>query len=805
MKVSAPTLVLMIKYFTILIFSSFCYQVLAADTNVPSTSQMEVIEVTAQKRVQSVQDVPMSLHALSSTAFDAFQINQASEVATLVPNVNSTRSISGTSNYYIRGVGMDGFNLSSVAAVGLYVDDVAIFNPMLANFTLFDIQRVEVLKGPQNTLFGKNTTGGAINFISNSPELHEKSGYGQVTLGNYHQRELDAAINLPANDHLNVRLSGFSHKRDGTVSSVIAGNNSDYNNTNHFGAKVQMAYQFNDHLAILASLYGGKQNQIAEVKTAMSPLDGQQVIQLDNQDLSKNHSSLLNPRNDIEALGGFLKITSTQNHYRFNAITSFEQVNSQRMDDWGSQHLPSAVYQSITYSATDTQSIAQELQWQSPIGNDIHWLVGLLYNKEKGDLLQAALIDPGGEGRPDDSIPDAGIGPMFDRGAWVEHSNQTFSAYGQMTYPVTPALNVTSGFRWTKQQLTPTVNAAGMMMDLPGQAFPLGSLGWYSLGNNDFDSQSDFMGFERAKNFLVANGGFPASADIDESFNEWGGKIALDYHVQPNVMIYSSVSRGFKMGAVNSNPTTAAFQSLLSSVVKPETLTTAEVGFKTDLLNNTFRMNGAIFKNIWHDYQFFLVYNPGNPAQLFASLVNLPEATSTGAELEMHWNASSTLKVNLGIGWLDTKVTDGELNTNGVPAQIIDGFQAQVSKGNKLTNAPEWNYNFAVSKQFTFDESDFTLNIHYHFVDEHIHQLAGNNSDNWVKNFSEKAVGITTLNGLYEFGEHREYQVSLWVKNVTDKRYCSERAIAPGTSPETVRLCVQNDPRAFGVTAKMVF
>ncbi|GAA6205904.1 TonB-dependent receptor [Thalassotalea sp. SU-HH00458] len=515
----------MLKKFNILSCFIFFIYFLPLTVYSEAVDPIEVIEVTAQKRVQSVQDVPFSIAAISSQTLSSAKIGHASEVTTLIPNVNATRSISGISNFFIRGVGMDGFNLSSVPAVGLYVDDVAIHSPVLANFALFDLQRVEVLKGPQNTLFGKNTTGGAINFFTNDANNEgDTSGFGELSLGNFNLIKAEGAISFPLTDKAGIRLSAYSHKRDGTVSSNIPNNTSEYNDINRFGARMKLLYIIDDNQQLSFSLYGGQQDQVAEIKTAMSPQDSQSIIDIDSQDLSKNYSSLINPPNDIDAYGGFLKFTSHSDTFIFNAISSFENVVSQRMDDWGGQQLQSSVYQSNIYNSTDTETLSQELQWQSALNNDIHWVFGLLYNIEYGNIFQAALIDPAGPGRPDDSIADEGIGPMFDRGAWIDHKSRTFSTYGQLTYPITENLNLTSGYRWTTQHLKPTVHAAGMMMDLPGQEFPLGSLGWYSIGNNDFDRFSDFMGFQRATQYITANGGFPASEQIDETFNEWGGK-----------------------------------------------------------------------------------------------------------------------------------------------------------------------------------------------------------------------------------------------------------------------------------------
>ncbi|MEP3414728.1 MAG: TonB-dependent receptor, partial [Gilvibacter sp.] len=277
------------------------------------------------------------------------------------------------------------------------------------------------------------------------------------------------------------------------------------------------------------------------------------------------------------------------------------------------------------------------------------------------------------------------------------------------------------------------------------------------------------------------------------------------YHVSPQLMLYSVLSRGFKMGAVNSNPTTAAYQSLLDKVVKPETLITAEFGFKSDLFKNSLRINGAFFKNWWQDYQFFLVNNPGDPADLFASLVNLPEAKSIGAELDIVWQVSPSLRVNLGVGWLDSQITDGNLDTTGIPEENIAGFQNQVVNGNVLTNTPKWNYNVLAVKSYQLTNSDIELSLHLSYFGKHTHQLEGNNSEAWVYNFSENSTALLTVNSLWSFGSAREYQIALWAKNLTNEQYCSERSIAPGTSPEFIRLCAQGESRSYGVTGKIRF
>lgn len=765
---------------------------------------LEVIEVTAQKRVQSIQSIPIAITAINDTELEKWQIIDASGIAQLAPNVNVTRSISGVYNYFIRGVGIDDFNLSSIPAVGLYIDDVAIQNPVLANFSLLDIERVEVMRGPQNTLYGKNTTGGAINFISHraapTPDLEGQLG---VFLGSDNLMRFKANANTGIGEDSAVSLTISHETQDGRVSGKHIDNHSDFHNRDRFSAKLNLTSKLTDTLDFQLAFYGGQQQQISEVKTLVTATNDSGIIDIDDFDLRKLDSPLVNPRNNLDTMGGFLKFVWQLGAHQLTSISAFEQVDSERMDDWGSQSLPSNVFQVITYNSSNTEAYSQEFQLLSPSDQNLTWLLGASVNVESGDILQTAYIDPAGPGRPDDGVSDAGIGPLFDRGAWVDVDTTSYSVYGQFDASYDEKNTLSMGLRWTSQSLTPTVHSAGMLMDSVERPFPLGTFGWYSLGNPGFDITRDFAGFSVIRNFIDANGGFPASANIDKTFNEWGGKVSLTHQLNQQAMVYGQISKGFKMGAVNSNPTTAAFQALLDNTVVPETLVTYEMGLKSQWLNDKLRLNVAAFWNDWQDYQFFLVYNPGNPANLFASLVNLPEARTRGVEIEATALLSDSWKLITGLGYIDAEVTDGELNTQLIAEPFRDGFQNAVLTGDRLPNTPEWVMNNTLEGSWELSQGDLSVRISHQFIDEHIHALAGNNSTIWQQNFSEKSVNLLSLSIQYIPNDFHNIRWLMWAKNLTDEHYCSERATIPGTNTETVRLCAQGQFREVGLGIMM--
>lgn len=764
-------------------------------------ADLEIIEVKAQKRIESIQDIPISLTAIDPNIADKLHLPNVSDLGALTPNLNVTRSIGGSYNFFIRGIGMDEFNLSSVPAIGLYIDEVAVINPMLASFSLFDVTQIEILRGPQNTLYGKNTTGGAINVYTHQPTIVEpQASQISLTLGNHELVHLKGAATWSNDDDLAVRFAGFSHQREGILEGTVQPRK-DFHNINRFGVRLNANWQLADSIEFQAGLTLGKQKQISEIKTLIRAHDDTGVIDLSRANLDQVSTAFIDPPNDIDAVAGHFKIQWQMDWANLNSITSFEHVQSERKDDWGAQNAPSSVYQIATFNATETTNYAQEFQLIS--NGSVDWIAGVLFSQESGDLLQTAYIDPAGPGRPDDAVPDAGIGPLFDRGSWVEQDTFNVSVYGQLAQPITDKLTLTIGLRATHQSLTPTVNAAGMLMDSPDRPFPLGTFGWYSVGNPEFDVFTDFAGFDDIERFVETNGGFPASAKIDKTFKEWGGKLALTYQFDSNTMGYASIARGFKMGAVNSNPTTSSFISLLDKVVEPELLITKELGIKSLAFNGQMRINAAIFENKWQQYQFYQVYNPGNPAQLFAALVNLPEAESYGAELEVNWLPSPDWRIDLGLGLLKTKVVNGTLNVDGIPEDSQQGFQNSVVSGNELTNAPDVTTNISIHRFVDLEYGELDLLLHYQYVGEHIHQLAGVNSTVWQENMTEKSVGIWSVNTAFSFGNASQYQIALWLKNITDERYCLERAIIPGLSAETDRLCAQSEPSSAGLSLKV--
>ena len=202
---------------------------------------LEEVVVTAQKRSESLQDVPIAMSAFTDDQLDRLGVQSAEQVLALVPNAGTVPQGGAKQNLFIRGVGTADFHLNVVGAVGAFLDDVSLNSPFAISFATYDMERVEVLRGPQNTLFGRNTTGGAVNYISRKPSVDDGlNGYIQGGVGRYSQLDIEGAVGFPLSDTVAVRIAGVSNTRDGAFNNVTLGE--DVGERDRQGLRAQLSW-----------------------------------------------------------------------------------------------------------------------------------------------------------------------------------------------------------------------------------------------------------------------------------------------------------------------------------------------------------------------------------------------------------------------------------------------------------------------------------------------------------------------------------------------------------------------------------
>lgn len=221
-----------------------------------SGQRLEEVVVTAQKRSESIQDVPISMQAMSGDDIQQMGISRSDEVLKLYPNLNISKQSENNTNIFIRGVGTADFHLNNVSAVGVYLDEVSINSPYGTSFSLFDMERVEVLRGPQNTLFGRNTTGGAVNFISRKPDPEQElNGYLMGTVGRDDELSAEGAVSLPMTDKLAMRISAVTNNRDNIWDNPLTDN--EWGEIERHAARVQLHWLPSEALDVFWNLHGG--------------------------------------------------------------------------------------------------------------------------------------------------------------------------------------------------------------------------------------------------------------------------------------------------------------------------------------------------------------------------------------------------------------------------------------------------------------------------------------------------------------------------------------------------------------------
>ena len=434
---------------------------------------IEEVVVTAQKRSESLQDVPISIRAFTGENLHELGISNSEDVLKLIPGGGILPQGGSKQNYFIRGVGTSDFHVNVVGAVGVYLDDVAINSPAAVSFSTFDTERVEILRGPQNTLFGRNTTGGAVNYVSRKPSIEDGlNGYVRAGYGRYDQVDAEGAIGIALGDKAAVRLSIISNQRDGVFDNITTGD--DEGSTDRLAFRGQILLAPNDDWEILASYrYGRNRSDPRPYKmvglldpndlTMPCPVPADQIIAenvpLCSDSLGNTHQVSdweevvggFPHKEKIDAHGGTLRISWDTGFATVTSISAYDQFELDFGED--SDGSPTIGFQFYQVGEWDTYS--QELRVVSPDDQNWRWMAGFYY------FLEEAVYNTTVRRIPAPFAP-SGVG-VFNTvpNTQVDQDNEVFSGFGQVEYDLQDNLTATAGFRWTNETKK-GVNAASV-------------------------------------------------------------------------------------------------------------------------------------------------------------------------------------------------------------------------------------------------------------------------------------------------------------------------------------------------------
>lgn len=716
---------------------------LADDTPAPNTSStadttgstLSKVVVTAQKREETVQEVPASISVLSGDKIRDTSLQSANEVTRFIPNASAgTTEGHGRPRWWIRGLGTGDQGANTVSPVGIYVDDVYIANISATGFPLFDQERVEVLRGPQGTLWGKNTTAGAINFISRKPTF-ERSGYAKASYGNYDDRVLEGAISdaLVA-DRLAARLSFRHQGRDGYNENIADSN--DRGALEDDAARLQFLAYINDDLEANLNLHARSYHDTGGYSTVSYGLrpDGSNRFgyRIDPKQGKVNYNAKYEVQ--IDQVGTNLNLNWQLGDLTLTSISAFEHFTRDGFSD--ADNTPQELQRSYAYA--DSQQWSQELRLASPREDRLNWVVGLHYFNEDLDSrnASAALNNP--------------FIPRYYNNLSYNQGTESYAVFGSSTFRFTEDFSVTAGLRWTRE----TKDIDLRRVQNQGQA-NFSNPDWWKPGS--------------VSSALVAN----AVQDARNTWSDWTYDLTPEYQISDNARVYLRYAYGFRSGGYN----TGATSQETVATVNPEYLTSYELGVKSEWLDGRLNANAALFYYDYEDIQLNIVSAVNN--QTVSRLANGAEGEAYGAEFELEAVPVQNLHLNFALGLLHTEFTDYTSGNNdysgnkfvrapNVSAVIGADYRIPLQVGGALVLATDWNTR---SRQYFFsnDQSQNMRTGGYTLGNARItYELPGDTTQvsAYVSNLTDKEYRNHTLPGGFQtagvmFGDPRTFGVSV--------------------------------------------
>ncbi len=647
----------------------------------PSTGlALEEITVSARRVEESLQNTPVAITALGAAAIEERHIQSVSDITQFAPNVqfDSAASESGggsSSQISIRGIGQTDYTITVEPGVGLYMDGVYIGKSVGSLMDTVDLERIEVLRGPQGTLFGKNTIGGAILLTSKRPGTEPEFSL-DLTTGRFDRFDVKTAIGAPINERLRVRLSGAVQTRHGHVERILTGERQ--GNKNAMSGRILAELDVTDSLRATFAVDGTRTREQSPGQITLkvdenaffAGLHNTIMFPACNPGLPGNDGRFSNPdcvnsqyvgslksrqntntgpnQSDSDVWGTNLTLDWDLDNLSIKSISAYRRTSVDVMQELAG--IPS--YLSNIGQDIDLKQISQEFQISGRTFNDkLRYLFGLFYLKEKGSQVFPVLLEP----------------VQFTSGGKID--NDSYAAFGQLNYQLTDAASITLGARYSYEK----------KRFLPQQQV-----------DNIPDIYEDFW-----ESFAIATGGtflvqegldlFPRiwTAASDKQFTP---SVTLDYRLTDEVLSYVTYSKGFKGGGF----TMRGFPPVIPGVTTPETdphkvipsfgpetAEMFELGFKTDLFDRRLRLNVAGFITNYKDLQ--LLTNTG-PSAFVPVLINGGDAKIKGIEVEGELLATEWLRLNGSIGYLDSKYK----------SLSPDAIAAGTLLSSKIPNSPKW-------------------------------------------------------------------------------------------------------------------
>jgi len=776
----------------------------ASTTQATADDGIGSIVVTAQRYESKLQDTPLSIVAVKGDDLAKQGIDSLKGLDTFIPNVAMGGTVAqgnAVVNVAIRGIGgaPQGF-ITQENAVGIYIDDILFAHPNGALLDLLDVDRIEVLRGPQGTLFGRNTAAGAIRYVTKKPSNYLE-GSVKLTAGSRNRFDVSGVLNIPLSDTLATRLSFSEKTKDGYIHRII-------DNTYVGGGKSttmrgQLRWEPTDRLTVNLSgdMIRTSDNGQPTVSVNFSPTDLYPAalygvaIPGDPPPSPAAYNSLraiapasVSPsgytdaasdfayyygqvRGRYEVYGGLVPDVNKYRSYgasgtvsydltdtvTVKSLTGYRDISQIQDQDWDRTPIPLVQLN----DRTDIKYFTQELQFNGQsFGDRLTWVGGLFYYWDKSDNTRRRF-DPSA-GANSAFMGDVGKG-SYENKLIVTKS---YAAFGQATYKVTDALSATVGLRWSKDEKEYNAFREGR-----GQICLAGGNEVAAVGN--------------PASCPPGSVSTPSQQTVSGSWSSLSPRFSLEYRWSPAVMTYVSAAKGFKGGGFNDTLQTRCYRSPLPDCglnkYKPENLWTYEVGLRSDLLDRKVRLNVTGFYTQYKDEQIQLA-DPGPPPLVYTVNGN---STVKGFEVEFLAAPVSHLLLRANLGYVDAKYGEDIAGRSGAIA---------LTPGVPVYRSPKWSYALGTSYDAPVgDAGKMTFDVNWGWKAK---QLSYPSPTNFVV---QPAYGL--LNARIGYESKQGWSVAVFGNNLTDKYYLTGGfdPTGPATKPTPGLTGVAHD-RVFGFT-----
>ncbi len=718
--------------------------VAAAEETEASGLGLGDIVVTARKREENLQDTPVAISVVGAEALENKSVTDVVALTAGIPNVQASSGSQGSSdaNFFIRGVGQTDFIITSEPGVALYIDGVYIARTVGALVDSPDVSRIEILRGPQGTLFGRNAIGGAVSVVTQEPQLNEFNMRASATVGSRNRYDGDISFNAPIGDRTAVRFLALTRNQDGWGKRVSDGVT--FGDVQRLAFRAAVKSEVTDTLTLrLNADYlkddGSSQPSISRGTNSLGLPPGVSIPPgIDDQSNPPwgTVTNDIDPISRVRAGGVSLIGELDLGDITVKSISAYRELRAFSNSDYDGTSF------SLYNQSSDTRQnqVSQELQLLGSSDN-FDWVIGAFYMREDADQIQNLCIASA-------PFPNAGI-----CGFWLYENHQktdSYAVYGEANYDVTPNLSITLGGRYSydKKQLRAVQNF-------------------------------NFTAFGGPILIFAPNPAVPGATGL--ASDNWGAftpRIGINYKASTDTLLYGTYSRGFRSGGFNGR--LAAPGPIRS--FNPDKNDTFEFGVKTDVLDRTARINLAVFYSQYKDIQLRIT----DPVVQFY-VANAAKADLYGAELEFTARPSDNFQFDMNVGYTHSEFK--EVSPALAPARVF--------KGNQLGETPEWTV--AVGAQYELplaDGSAFMFRTDYNWRSERFFQPANESLD------LQKAYGL--LNARISWTNASEkFKLAIFGTNLGKVKYFSYGEDARFN--QGVAYAVIGRPREFGATLSYAF